>query len=93
MLLAQPHEGAAERIVGDNVGKVAADALRQDDVVDAELLAPQHVRRRDRVERLVGEHGEVGRHIEEFAGIGVDPDAEHALLAPRHHGGARDRRS
>ena len=57
------------------------DLLRQQRVGEAELQLPQRLGVGDLLERLVRQHREIGRHIDEGPRADVDPDAEHALLA------------
>ena len=76
-------------VVGHDVGIIGPDALGQQHVVQPELLAPLHLGRGDGVERAVGEQRQIARHFQELPRVGVDPDAEFALLAPRHHVHAR----
>ena len=82
-------EGEAERVVGRGIGDVDARALQQHEIVEAELQPAQRFAVGDGVERPVRQHREIGRRILEHARIGIDPDAEHALLAERHQGLAR----
>jgi hypothetical protein len=83
VLRLQPHERDAERIVAHGVGDVGADALRQQEIVEPDLQSPQHVRRGDVGDRAVAQHAEIRLHPHEFARVDIDPDAEHALFAPR----------
>ena len=76
-------------IVRHHIGIIGPDALGQQHVVEAELLPAHDLGRGDGVERPVGEQREIGRHLEKLPVVGVDPDAELALLAARHHVGAR----
>ena len=88
MLGAQSHKGAAEGVVGHRVGVIGPDPLGQQHIVETELLAPLRLQHHDGLERPVGEQRE---HLQELA-VGVDPDAEFALLAPRLTMSARGRR-
>ena len=82
VLALQPHEGDAERIVAHGIGDVRPDALRQQEIVEPDLQSPQGSGLAICVDRAVAQHGEIGRHAHEFARVDIDPDAEHALLAP-----------
>ena len=70
-----------ERIVARGIGDVDARPLQQHDIVETDLQASQRLGIRDGVERAVGQHREIGRHVVEHARIDIDPDAEHAVLA------------
>ena len=86
MLLLEPDEIGAERVVAHDVADVGADLLRQHDVVEPDLQPAQGVGVGDVVERPVRQHREIARHVDEGAGHHIDPDAEHPLLDARHHG-------
>src|SRR5262249_52026959 len=83
LLRLQTHEGATKRLIVHRVGEVGANALRQQEIVEADLQAPQRVLAGNVVDRSVAQNRKVRWYAHELARVGVDPYAEHALLASR----------
>ena len=79
-----------ERIVTHRIGKVGSYPLWQEKIVEPDLQAAQSVRVGDGVDGPIA-RTEEGWHASEFARIHVDPNTDHALLAPRAQGLARAR--
>ena len=62
--------------VARHVADVAPDLLRQHHVVEADLHAAERIDVGDLLERTVGQHDEIGRHVDEGAAnvlVAIDP--------------------
>ena len=66
------------------IALVRPDLLRQQDVVEAELLLLDQVCRGELIERPRRYHRKKARRVDEGPRVRVGSDAEHALLAARH---------
>jgi len=61
----------------------------QQEIVEPDLQAPQRILVGDVAGRPVAQDREIRRRAHEFARVDIDPDAEHALFAPRAQGFSR----
>src|SRR5262249_11418348 len=82
----QSHEREAKWIVAHRIGNVAADTLRQQEIIEPDLQTSQSVLIGNVVDRTVAQNCKIGWHAHEFARIDIDPNTEHALLAPHAQG-------